>query len=172
MFDDSLSLYIPYVFKGCEMHKFGRKGMNELKAYIAHVFHTNDIGSVSFVDLVERHDKKNSFKAYIYFNRWYDTVTAINFQIRVKDKFTNAYIVHNDPYYWIVDVNRNPNPFKLHYPRIVRNEQSQMVLKQALEFARYTDEMNISLNINKPRRQTACSIDEFTKEELCISASP
>lgn len=91
----NLSLYIPHVFPNYERED------------VISVFEEN-IGKVKNVDFVLKssQDGKHYNSAYIHFDYWYDTVSARNFQARVLDPKTEARIVYDEPWYWIVLENK------------------------------------------------------------------
>ena len=95
--NNNMSLYIPYVRLDVE------------KEFMADLFGYLDIGCVSRIDFVTKTNKYGNryHRAYIHFERWYETIVSYNFQEKVKEK--TARLVYNDPYYWVV----LENPIKI-----------------------------------------------------------
>ena len=91
----NLSLYIPHVFA------------NISKKMIADTFENLRIGNVKRIDFVYKRGHEGEFNAvYIHFNYWCDNVAARNFQERVLNPNTEARIVYDEPWYWIVLENK------------------------------------------------------------------
>ena len=77
----TLSLYIPRVHNKCHIDK--KKG-STLMEYMTQVFHDMELGAVSHIDFVPINGKGSDFsKAFVHFNKWYETVAAIDMQERV-----------------------------------------------------------------------------------------
>ena len=94
--DQSLSLYIPYVFA------------NISKKNIADTFEFQGLGKVKNIDFVEKIDKKGKIcnTAFVHFEQWYDNISAVNFQERIKNPDKEARIVYNDPWFWVCIENK------------------------------------------------------------------
>jgi hypothetical protein len=93
---NNISLYIPHVFA------------NYTKDDVSKVFEDQRIGVVSHIDFVAKmsQDGKQYNSAYIHFEGWYDNIAARNFQARVLDENTEARLVYDDPWYWLVLENK------------------------------------------------------------------
>jgi hypothetical protein len=91
----NISLYIPHVFS------------NFSKKMVAETFENLRIGNVKRVDFVHKRNSNGDYNAaYIHFNYWYNNVAACNFQERVLNPNTEARIVYDEPWYWIVLENK------------------------------------------------------------------
>ena len=92
--NNNMSLYIPYVRLDIE------------KEFMADLFGYLDIGCVSRIDFVIKTNKYGNryHRAYVHFERWYDTIVSYNFQEKVKE--TSARLVYDDPHYWTVFENK------------------------------------------------------------------
>lgn len=88
----NISLFIPRVFP------------NITEVRIMDIFHENNIGEVHHVDLVGKLDAlgRPYNCAYVHFDCWYDNPTAFHFYKRVVDPHSQAKIVYDDPWFWIV----------------------------------------------------------------------
>ena len=76
---------------------------------VANTFENLRIGNVKRVDFVHKRSSNGDFNAaYIHFNYWCDNVAACNFQERVLNPNTEARIVYDEPWYWIVLENKVP----------------------------------------------------------------
>lgn len=92
----NISLYIPHIFA------------NISKTEVAEEFEYQDIGKVSNIDFILKtgQDGKPYNAAYIHFERWFDTISAANFQSKVLDPSKEARLMYEDPWYWIVLENK------------------------------------------------------------------
>jgi hypothetical protein len=91
----SLSLFIPRVFS------------NISEKRIQKVFHDLDYGKVNHVDFVEKNGTSGKYKSvYIHFDYWYDNQISQRFQDKVRDPYSVARIVYDDPWFWIVLENK------------------------------------------------------------------
>jgi hypothetical protein len=88
----NISLFIPRVFS------------NITEVRIMDIFYENNIGEVNHVDLVGKLDASGRPYncAYVHFDCWYDNPTAFHFYKRVVDPHSQAKIVYDDPWFWIV----------------------------------------------------------------------
>ena len=91
-FDNNLSLFIPRVFSNITREK------------IAHTFYNAGYGDVKRIDLISKTDvqgkKYNS--AYIHFDHWFTNPDAVQFQETILTGSSEARIVYDDPWYWVV----------------------------------------------------------------------
>jgi hypothetical protein len=92
----NISLYIPHIFA------------NYTKDDVAEVFDHQNIGKVKNIDFVSKlgKDGKPYNAAYIHFKNWFDNVPAHNLQKRVLNPETEARIMYEDPWYWILLENK------------------------------------------------------------------
>lgn len=95
--DQSLSLYIPRVTRRMTDH------------FIAETIEKMGLGAVGKVDLVETADGRQ-MTAYVHFGSWNDTAENRQLQQRIKDPNQQARLVYDSPWYWILLVNKNPEP--------------------------------------------------------------
>ena len=95
--DQSLSLYIPRVTR------------RMTAKFITDTIETMRLGSVDRVDMAETADGRQ-MTAYVHFSKWEETSENIQLQQRIKDPNQQARIVYDAPWYWILLVNRNPEP--------------------------------------------------------------
>jgi hypothetical protein len=95
--DQSLSLYIPRV----------TRRMTDL--FITETIEKMGLGCVGKVDLVETADGRQ-MTAYVHFANWADTSENRQLQQRIKDPTQQARLVYDAPWYWILLVNKNPEP--------------------------------------------------------------
>lgn len=90
------SLYIPHIFSNYTINDVTR------------VFRDQQIGDVKTIDFVSKmsNDGKTYNAAYVHFEKWYDTISARNLHSRVLDNKTEARIMYEEPWYWIVLENK------------------------------------------------------------------
>jgi hypothetical protein len=86
-----MSLYIPHVFG------------NVTKEMMIKTIEFQGLGKVEKIDFVEKMGKNGKIynSAFVHFEQWYDNISAIHFQERVKDKNKEARIVYKDPWFWV-----------------------------------------------------------------------
>jgi hypothetical protein len=84
-------LYIPYVFN------------NITKEFMKSTIEFQGLGKVTNIDFVEKMDKNGKIynSAFVHFEYWYDNISAIHFQERLKNPNKEARIVYNDPWFWV-----------------------------------------------------------------------
>jgi len=113
---NNLSLFIPRVFINFTANDIGA------------VFEQLRIGKVRRVDLVLKvgKDRKKYNSAYIHFQHWYDNTAANNFCKRVLNPKTEARIVYDDPWYWIVLPN-TVSPVSLEKPKLVSHHNYEVI---------------------------------------------
>ena len=85
-----MSLYIPHVFG------------NVTKEFMIQTIEFQGFGKVKNIDFVEKMGKngKTYNSAFVHFDYWYDSVTSVNFQERVKNSDKEARIVYSEPWFW------------------------------------------------------------------------
>jgi hypothetical protein len=86
-----MSLYIPHVFG------------NVTKEMMIKTIEFQGLGKVEKIDFVEKMGKNGKIynSAFVHFEHWYENISAIHFQERVKDKNKEARIVYKDPWFWV-----------------------------------------------------------------------
>ena len=87
----NISLFIPHIFAVYD------------EELVKEVFE-REVGKVSRVDFVAKIGKNGApyNAAYVHFEYWYETDTALQFQERVTDPNTEARILYHSQWYWIV----------------------------------------------------------------------
>ena len=85
------SLYIPHVFG------------NVTKELMIKTIEFQCIGKVNKIDFVEKIGKngKTYNNAFVHFEYWYDNISSLHFQERVKNPDKEARIVYKDPWFWV-----------------------------------------------------------------------
>jgi hypothetical protein len=130
--DQSLSLYFPHVFA------------NITKKTITDTLEFQGIGKVKEIDFVEKMDKTGKLynTAFVHFEQWYDNISALNFQERVKNPDKEARIVYNDPWFWVCFENKGKKQIpgarkeriNLHdFSNIFEEEKNEVKLDQETE---------------------------------------
>jgi hypothetical protein len=91
-FDKILSLFIPRVFSNITREK------------IAHTFYNAGYGVVKRIDLISKTDAqgKKYNSAYIHFDYWFTNPDTVQFQETILTGSSEARIVYDDPWYWVV----------------------------------------------------------------------
>jgi len=86
-----MSLYIPHVFG------------NVTKEFMIKTIEFQGLGKVNKIDFVEKMGKngKTYNTAFVHFEYWYDNISSVHFQERVKDTNKEARIVYKDPWFWV-----------------------------------------------------------------------
>jgi hypothetical protein len=86
-----MSLYIPHVFG------------NVTKEFMIKTIEFQGLGKVNKIDFVEKMGKNGKIynTAFVHFEYWYDNISAVHFQERVKDTNKEARIVYKDPWFWV-----------------------------------------------------------------------
>jgi hypothetical protein len=61
------------------------------------------LGKVNKIDFVEKMGKNgNTYNsAFVHFEYWYDNISSVHFQERVKNPDKEARIVYKDPWFWV-----------------------------------------------------------------------
>ena len=93
---NNISLYIPHIFA------------NFTSEDVSKIFYDLEIGEVKNVDFVSKVNKSGTVynAAYIHFHKWFNSITARNFQAKVLDTTKEARLMYDDPWYWIVLENK------------------------------------------------------------------
>ena len=91
-----MSLYIPHVFG------------NVTKEMMIKTIEFQALGKVEKIDFVEKMGKNGKIynTAFVHFEYWYDNISSVHFQERVKDLNKEARIVYNDPWFWVCFENK------------------------------------------------------------------
>jgi len=129
-----MSLYIPHVFG------------NVTKEMIIKTIEFQGLGKVEKIDFVEKMGKngKTYNTAFVHFEYWYDNISSVHFQHRVKDTNKEARIVYKDPWFWVcfentgkkhipgerkerININDYSNVFEF------EEEKNELVLPQHIE---------------------------------------
>jgi hypothetical protein len=86
-----MSLYIPHVFG------------NVTKELMIKTIEFQSLGKVNKIDFVEKMGKNgNTYNsAFVHFEYWYDNISSVHFQERVKNPDKEARIVYKDPWFWV-----------------------------------------------------------------------
>jgi hypothetical protein len=86
-----MNLYIPHVFG------------NVTKEFMIQTIEIQGFGKVKNIDFVEKMGKngKTYNTAFVHFEYWYDNISSVHFQERVKDTNKEARIVYKDPWFWV-----------------------------------------------------------------------
>ena len=98
-FNNKLSLFIPRI-----VPEWACKDM------IVDKFKALDIGIINRVDFLEKHNTNGVkyFQAFLHFDYWYDNDVARNIQDRIYESESNARLVYDQHWYWILLKNNNP----------------------------------------------------------------
>ena len=86
-----MSVYIPHVFG------------NVTKELMIKTIEFQSLGKVNKIDFVEKMGKNgNTYNsAFVHFEYWYDNISSVHFQERVKNPDKEARIVYKDPWFWV-----------------------------------------------------------------------
>jgi hypothetical protein len=158
----NISLYIPHVFA------------NISKKMVADTFENLRIGNVKRVDFVHKKSSNGDFNAaYIHFNYWCDNVAACNFKDRVLNPNTEARIVYDEPWYWIVLENKRA--------KVKSSDRKQRINLEALSKPQVEEETKMMTNqdfanlFKNQDLESSCNqdleSDEADFRELCRSIS-
>lgn len=80
--------------------------------------------------------------AFVHFEQWYDNISTLNFQERVKNSDKEARIVYNDPWFWVCFENKGKKQIpgarkeriNLHdFSNIFEEEKNEVKLDQETE---------------------------------------
>lgn len=90
-FQTNMSLYIPHVFE------------NITKEHIIYVFEILRIGKVCNIDFVTKLNQNKVYNgAYIHFEYWYNNISNINLQEKIRNPNKEARIVYDEPWFWLI----------------------------------------------------------------------
>jgi len=89
------SIYIPRIFENITSEK------------IKYAFEILDLGIVSYIDLVQRGPSKSKM-AFVHFSEWSTNPSAQNLARKILDPNSQAKLVYDDPWYWILLPNNKP----------------------------------------------------------------
>ena len=99
----NFSVYIPRIFNNIPTEK------------IVKTFELLNLGKVEKVDIIMKTNKNgNNIKmAFVHFSEWYTNRAATHFRENIENPNTDAKLVYDDPWYWLVYPNtssmRNSN---------------------------------------------------------------
>ena len=154
----NISLYIPHVFA------------NISKKMVADTFENLRIGNVKRVDFVHKKSSNGDFNAaYIHFNYWCDNVAACNFKDRVLNPNTEARIVYDEPWYWIVLENKRA--------KVKSSDRKQRINLEALSKPQVEDEIKMMTNqdfanlFKNQELESSCNQDEEDFRAFCSEIS-
>jgi hypothetical protein len=127
-----MSLYIPHVFG------------NVTKDIIIKTIEFQSLGKVNKIDFVEKIGKngKTYNSAFVHFEYWYDNISSVHFQERVKNPEKEARIVYKDPWFWVCFENTGkkhiPGERKERinindYSNVFEEEKNEVVLPEEIE---------------------------------------
>jgi len=127
-----MSLYIPHVFG------------NVTKDIIIKTIKFQSLGKVNKIDFVEKIGKngKTYNSAFVHFEYWYDNISSVHFQERVKNPEKEARIVYKDPWFWVCFENTGkkhiPGERKERinindYSNVFEEEKNEVVLPEEIE---------------------------------------
>lgn len=154
----NISLYIPHVFA------------NISKKMVADTFENLRIGNVKRVDFVHKKSSNGDFNAaYIHFNYWCDNVAACDFKDRVLNPNTEARIVYDEPWYWIVLENKRA--------KVKSSDRKQRINLEALSKPQVEDEIKMMTNqdfanlFKNQELESSCNQDEEDFRAFCSEIS-
>jgi len=153
LFNINMSIYIPHVFT------------NITKEHIIYVFETLRIGKINHIDFVSKMTTNNTYNAaYIHFDYWYNNITNVNLQEKIRNPEKEARIVYDDPWFWLILENKgsknitgerkkcldlsfisskedviNPNPFEL----TSKDQQNMEEINHYLEYSEFEREQEL-----------------------------
>jgi len=104
--DQHLSIYLPHVFP--EQASID---------YISATFHSLGIADVKHVEFQRI---VGGYQAYVFMNKWYNNISVDYLQTRILDDETDAKMVHDDPYYWVLLPNTG-------HSSMVSNDKDNMI---------------------------------------------
>ena len=76
--------------------------------FIKKKFESLKIGVIEYVEFMDLKKKPGYKKAYLFFEKFYSNPCCLNLLKKVMDETLNARVVYDDPHYWIILENRNP----------------------------------------------------------------
>jgi hypothetical protein len=164
----NISLYIPHIFA------------NITSENVSKIFYTMEIGEVKHIDFVSKMNKSGKIynTAYIHFHKWFNTITARNFQAKVLDNTKEARLMYDDPWYWIVLENkarkyllgeRKPclvleTPFKVEKPNSVLDTDFKAEVDQSVNNSLSEEEIT-DLESDLDDEQKMAELEELMDQE-------
>jgi hypothetical protein len=137
---------------------------------VADTFENLRIGNVKRVDFVHKKSSNGDFNAaYIHFNYWCDNVAACNFKDRVLNPNTEARIVYDEPWYWIVLENKRA--------KVKSSDRKQRINLEALSKPQVEDEIKMMTNqdfanlFKNQELESSCNQDEEDFRAFCSEIS-
>ena len=145
------SLYIPYVFG------------NITKDFMIKTIELQGLGKVKNIDFVEKMDKNGKLynTAFVHFDYWYDNISSVHFQERVKNPDKEARIVYKDPWFWVCFENTG----KKHIP----GERKERIDIKDLKELKETNNLSNVFEFEEEKNEVALSQeleDKFERELL------
>jgi hypothetical protein len=144
-----MSLYIPHVFG------------NVTKEFMIQTIEFQGFGKVKNIDFVEKMGKNgNTYNsAFVHFDYWYDSVTSVNFQERVKNPEKEARIVYSEPWFWACF----ENTAKKHIP----GERKERINLKDLKDSNELNDLSNVFDFEEEKNEVPQEIvDKFERELL------
>ena len=118
-FTQDLSIYIPrvdtrslpsVVGNGYAVSGAGGEFEDNVKDYMAKIFHSKNIGNIDRIDLIPKETPQGHtyFIAFVHFTNWYVSVEAKQLQKDINDSSVKAKVQFNESWYWICSKNNKP----------------------------------------------------------------
>ena len=118
-FTQDLSIYIPrvdtrslpsVVGNGYAISGAGGEFEDNVKDYMAKIFHSKNIGNIDRIDLIPKETPQGHtyFIAFVHFTNWYVSVEAKQLQKDINDSSVKAKVQFNESWYWICSKNNKP----------------------------------------------------------------
>jgi len=118
-FTQDLSIYIPrvdtrslpsVVGNGYSVSGAGGEFEDNVKDYMAKIFHNKNIGDIGRIDLIPKETPQGHtyFIAFVHFTNWYDGSEAGQLQKDINDPSVKAKVYFNESWYWICSKNNKP----------------------------------------------------------------
>ena len=146
-----MSLYIPHVFG------------NVTKEMMIKTIEFQGLGKVNKIDFVEKMGKNGKIynTAFVHFEYWYDNISAVHFQDRVKDTNKEARIVYKDPWFWVCFENTG----KKHIP----GERKERINLKGLDVDDVSDDLTNVFDFEEEKNELVLPQeieDKFERELL------
>jgi hypothetical protein len=146
------SLYIAHVFPNIHKKK------------IAQLFEKMFLASIKGIDFVVKigKDGKPYNSAYIHIESWFDTTAAKHFQEKIRSN-SEALLVYDEPWYWIVNENKSPEKsrFIQKAQEETQKEVNDMIMSEMLIMLDSLEDICAKNNKNNKHSQ---KIDAINKE--------
>tara|TARA_B100000497_G_C7664343_1_gene400389 strand:+ start:1032 stop:1712 length:681 start_codon:yes stop_codon:yes gene_type:complete len=98
------------VGNGYEVSGAGGEFEDNVKDYMAKIFHSKNIGNIDRIDLIPKETPQGHtyFIAFVHFTNWYVSVEAKQLQKDINDSSVKAKVQFNESWYWICSKNNKP----------------------------------------------------------------